>query len=540
MSRHLLTNREADDNDMNANVVIIGSGIAALQLAKKLHRDLNVIIFTKSKVTTSNSYLAQGGIAVALASNDDPYKHFQDTLEAGRYHNNEETVLQMTKEAPALINELITQGAPFDRDSSGRIKLGLEGAHREKRIIHGGGDATGKTVIDFLITQTHNVKIAENMTVYDLLLQDNRCVGVKVKDLKGRTRSVFADHVVIATGGIGQIYSFTSNADTVTGDGIALAYRAGAELADMEFVQFHPTLLYAGGKGAGLVSEAVRGEGARLVTEDGTFIMEGVHPYKDLAPRHVVSQTIYQTMEKGKSVYLDISSIGNFQSHFPTVAGRCMDNAIDISTGKIPVVPGCHFLMGGIVTDSHGQTSIPGLYAIGEAACTGVHGANRLASNSLLEGLYFGNKLARWINDVPVSNQKIHIEPKIKKQILSQYKLPEIAMIKKSMMDRTGISRNGEALKKQLRFLEGYHPTFWLQADLDDLSLEDLTKVFMLITSWLVTKAALKRTESRGGHYRTDFPHEHKEWEKKQIILQAKGDVVEHIKVKITTPAIFH
>ena len=292
---------------MNSNVVIIGSGIAALQLAKKLRHDLNVIIFTKSNITTSNSYLAQGGIAVAMSANDNWNKHYSDTLEAGRYHNNEEAVAQMTKEAPALIKELIHEGAPFDRDGLGQIKLGLEGAHSEKRIIHGGGDATGKTVIDFLQTQTQDIRIVENATVYDLLIDENRCVGVKVKDQSGRNLSVTADHVVIATGGIGQIYSFTSSAATVTGDGIALAYRAGAELTDMEFVQFHPTLLYANGKGVGLVSEAVRGEGARLVTEDGTYIMEGVHPYKDLAPRHVVSQTIYQNMKKGKSVYLDIT-----------------------------------------------------------------------------------------------------------------------------------------------------------------------------------------------------------------------------------------
>lgn len=520
---------------MNANVIIIGSGIAALQLAKKLHRDLNVIIFTKAKVTTSNSYLAQGGIAVALSAHDDPFKHYQDTLEAGRYHNNEEAVAQMTKEAPVLIKELIADGAPFDRDESGQIKLGLEGAHCEKRIIHGGGDATGKTVVDFLQTQTQDIKIIENMTVYDLLVHENRCVGVKVKNQDGKTMSVFAAHIVIATGGIGQIYSFTSSAETVTGDGIALAYRAGAELADMEFVQFHPTLLLADGKGVGLVSEAVRGEGARLVTDDGTYIMEGVHPYKDLAPRHVVSQTIYQMMKQGKSVYLDITPIKHFELQFPTVASLCKENGIDIHAGKIPVVPGCHFLMGGIRTDLNGQTSIPGLYAIGEVACTGVHGANRLASNSLLEGLYFGKKLADTINGAPKTNNFLNIKEKRKKQIISYDELPDISTLKKSMMDRTGISRNQESLERQLKFLENFNVHHWIESDLDDLSFEDLNKVFMLISSWLVTKAALKRTESRGGHFRVDFPNEDKKWEQQQIILQLKGERVEPIKVKITT-----
>ncbi|WP_428909254.1 L-aspartate oxidase [Niallia sp. Krafla_26] len=520
---------------MKANVIIIGSGIAALQLAKKLRHDLNVIILTKSQVTTSNSYLAQGGISVALAARDDPYKHYQDTLEAGRYHNNEKAVREMTKEAPSLIKELISEGVPFDRDESGEIKLGLEGAHSENRIIHSGGDATGKNVIDFLLSQTHHIKIAENMTVYDLLIEDQRCVGVKVKDSNGKPLSIFADHVVIATGGVGQIYSFTSNADTVTGDGIALAYRAGAELADMEFIQFHPTLLLADGKGAGLVSEAVRGEGARLRTDDGTYIMEEVHPYKDLAPRHVVSQTIYQTIKNGKSVYLDISSIKNFETRFPTVASICRENGINIDTGKIPVVPGCHFLMGGIKTDVNGQTTIPGLYAIGEVACTGIHGANRLASNSLLEGLYFGKRLADFINDTPTEAQYRYMTLNHPRKKRSQYNLPEIVDIKKSMMERTGISRHQESLEKQLSYLESYQIEEWLGADLDDLPLEDTQKVFMLISSWLVTKAALQRTESRGGHLRRDFPQENQEWEKAQIILQLKGDRVEPIKIKITT-----
>ncbi|WP_338451488.1 L-aspartate oxidase [Niallia oryzisoli] len=520
---------------MQANVVIIGSGIAALQLAKKLSSDLHVIIITKAEVTTSNSYLAQGGIAVALSEHDDPSKHYEDTLEAGRFHNNHEAVSLMTKEAPELINELLHEGCPFDRDASGHVKLGLEGAHSEKRIIHGGGDATGKTVVDFLHKQIDHITVIENMTVYELLVNEDKCIGVKAKDCNGRSIQVFADHTVIATGGLGQLYSFTSNAETVTGDGLALAYRAGAELADMEFVQFHPTLLYAGGKGAGLVSEAVRGEGARLVTEDGTYIMEGVHPYKDLAPRHVVSQTIYNWLKKGHTVYLDISSIDDFEAHFPTVASICKENGIDVNNGKIPVVPGCHFLMGGIVTDLNGQTTIPQLYAIGEAACTGIHGANRLASNSLLEGLFFGKRLAAFINGSKVKEKKLVRKRTNEKITPSRSMLPDITKLKNSMMERTGIVRSKENLKKQLDFLEGFAIDQWLEADLDYLSVEELNKVFMLISSWLVTKAAITRTESRGGHLRLDYPNEDKAWEQTQIIQHIKGGRVEQAEIALTT-----
>lgn len=520
---------------MRANVIIIGSGIAAMQLAKKLNRDYHVIIFTKSHITTSNSYLAQGGIATSLSSIDSPYKHYKDTIEAGRFHNNDEAVSLMTEEAPKLIRELLSEGIPFDLDAYGNVKLGLEGAHSEKRIVHGGGDATGKVVIDFLKNQIKHATIMENVMIYDLIIRENRCIGVKGKDNHGKSITVFGDHVVIATGGIGQIYSFTSSAETVTGDGIALAYRAGAELVDMEFVQFHPTLLYADGKGAGLVSEAVRGEGAKLVAEVGTFIMEGVHPYKDLAPRHVVSQTIYSTMKKGKVVYLDISSIDNFESHFPTVSSICRNHGIDVEDGKLPVVPGCHFLMGGIRTDLDGQTNIPGLYAIGEAAYTGVHGANRLASNSLLEGLFFGSRLAEYINHSSSPSERIMEQKTDDKVMHPTGKLPDIGSLRMSMMDRTGIVRTKDSLEKQLEFLKQFKVEQWIEADIDDLSPKELTKVFMLINSWLVTKAALKRTESRGGHFRQDYPFEDKSWEKKQFIQQIKGDRVEQIEAALTT-----
>lgn len=377
-------------------------------------------------------------------------------------------------------------------------------------------------MIDFLTEKLNHVDIYEHTTVYDLIINGGECIGVRAKDRNGTPFNIYGDHVVIATGGIGQIYRFTSNAETISGDGIALAYRAGAEVADMEFIQFHPTLIYANGKGVGLASEAIRGEGAKLVTDDGTLIMEHVHPYQDLAPRHVVSQTIDRTMKQGRNVYLDITMIDHFAEKFPTVASICKKNGIDVSHGKIPVAPGCHFLMGGIVTDLHGRTTIPRLYAIGEAACTGVHGANRLASNSLLEGLFFGKQLASFIHRSPMKT--IKKENKRKQIKPSPKQLPDISVLKNSMMERVSIVRTEELLEAQLTFLEGFGVKEWLEADLEHLSLEETDRVFMLISSWLITKAALKRTESRGGHLRADFPHEEEKWKQKIIIQQRKSD----------------
>lgn len=526
----------------NSTVLIIGSGIAALQLARKLQGSLNVKILTKSNIHVSNSYKAQGGVAVALANCDNPYKHYLDTLEAGRNHNNSEAVLEMTKAAPSLIMELFNEGCSFDTDEKGKLLLGREGAHCEKRIVHGGGDATGKTIMDFLAERIYETTVIENVQVFELIMNEQRCVGVKGKHLDGRVESFYGDHIVLATGGLGQMYSFTTNAETVTGDGIALAYRAGAEIADMEFIQFHPTLLYVNQEGKGLVSEAVRGEGARLVTEDGKYIMEGVHPQKDLAPRHIVSQTIYDYIRQGNQVYLDISAIDHFKERFPTVSDLCEVNGIDLKKGMIPVVPGCHFLMGGVKTDLYGRTNIKGLYAIGEIACTGIHGANRLASNSLLEGLFFGKNLAKWLcsdlvqkrNDLTSSS--IHSKSVFRDPSLA---LPVIPELKVRMMDLVGIVRTKDGLLKQKEWLENYGVEQWIEKDLEQLSREEMNRVFMLITSWLVTKAALQRTESRGGHFRSDYPEEdNRNWFKQQIIQKihiAKDVENEQIKAAVTT-----
>ncbi len=505
----------------NNDVVIIGSGIAALQLAVQLKTDVNVRILTKGKLRMSNSYLAQGGIAAAIGANDHPSKHIMDTLEAGRYHNNQDTVRQVISAAPSLINNIARQGDVFDRNQNGELFLGMEGAHSEKRIVHGGGDATGKNVVEYLIHELpRNVFIEEHVFAYELILnsEKNRCIGVKAKAVDGSIQKFYGSHIIIASGGCGQMFSYTSNAKTVCGDGIAMAYLAGAEIADMEFIQFHPTLLYINGETKGLISEAVRGDGAILVTEDGIPIMNGVHPMKDLGPRHVVSQRIYEFIKKGKQVFLDISKIKEFTKRFPTITAICEENGICLAEGKIPVAPGSHFLMGGIKTDIIGRSSIKGLYAIGEASCTGLHGANRLASNSLLEGLYQGNQLANAINDSPREAQVFETNYSLQQVTQKKVSLPDIHRIKDLMMERVGIVRNEANLKKQQAWLQQFHAE---KINLDTCSTLDLSKIFMLIVAGLITESALQRTESRGGHYRSDYPLEDdNNWLGKSIIHQ--------------------
>ncbi|WP_040207815.1 L-aspartate oxidase [Neobacillus jeddahensis] len=510
----------------NDDVVIIGSGIAALQLAGKLNTHLNVRILTKGKMRVTNSYLAQGGIAAAIGANDDPSKHVVDTLEAGRFHNNRAAVEQVITAAPSLIRNLAEQGDFFDRNQKGELFLGMEGAHSEKRIVHGGGDATGKNVMEHLINNLKvNVNVEENVTAYKLILntEKNRCIGVKAKGLDGKIRKFYGSHIIIASGGCGQLYSYTSNAKTVCGDGIAMAYLAGAEIVDMEFIQFHPTLLYINGETKGLISEAVRGEGAILVTADGTPIMEGVHPMKDLGPRHVVSQRIYEFLKNGKQVFLNISNIKEFSNRFPSITAICEQNGICLAEGKIPVAPGSHFVMGGIKTDLIGRSSIDGLFAIGETSCMGLHGANRLASNSLLEGLYQGHQLSEWINQQGKGQLEAEKDASIQPINQEKVMLPDIEQMKDLMMERVGIIRNEANLKKQMAWLGQFKADL---LNLDTCFPSDISKIFMLITASLITESALQRTESRGGHYRSDYPYEDDHhWLRKSIIHKYKQEL---------------
>ncbi|RLQ98076.1 L-aspartate oxidase [Falsibacillus albus] len=506
-----------------ADIIIVGSGIAAMQLARTLHSDYHVIIITKSVKQNSNSYMAQGGIAAAVSKEDHFILHYEDTLKAGRRHQNLDEVLRLVKEAPDIIQTLKEAGINFDHNSRGDVSLGMEGAHSRKRIVHCGGDATGKNIMDGLFSNLpENIQIIENEMAIELLInEDGVCYGIKSKNTKTQAVSAFqAQHTILASGGIGGLYSFSSNHSTVKGDGLALAYLAGAKLRNLEFVQFHPTLLYVNGKTKGLISEAVRGEGAVLRTSDGSLLMEGVHPLKDLAPRHIVAQKIYESRQNGKEVYLDIRMIANFAVRFPTITAICEKEKISIIDGKIPVAPGCHFMMGGIAADSFGRTSVPNLYAIGETAETGVHGANRLASNSLLEGLVFGKRLGMFLNGIPrqrhsnKQNVKLPFVPK---------PLPTIEQVQQRMMEGAGIWRSEKGLKELSSWIHSFGIDLDRTGNIEQLDTGEIEIIYMLIAAKLIVQSALLRKESRGGHYRLDFPNESKYWENQFIVHENQG-----------------
>lgn len=499
----------------NADVVIIGSGVAALSVAKAICHEKNVILITKRTKQNNNTNLAQGGIAAAIASYDHPNDHYEDTLAAGCYYNNKEAVRYLVEHGPVVMKELIDSGMIFDGDERG-LHFGKEGGHSKHRILHAGGDATGKILLQQLLKEvTPYVTIIELEMVLHLVTEENRCCGVITRDEKGQIHRYDAKHVVLATGGIGGVYACTSNDESITGDGLAIAYRAGAELVDLEFIQFHPTMLYINGEGKGLVSEAVRGEGAILRNGKGEWFMEHIHEQKELAPRDVVARAIHEQILAGEEVYLDITNIPHFAERFPTVSALCEAQQLDMKKGKIPVAPGAHFHMGGIKVNGNGETSINGLYAVGEVACNGVHGANRLASNSLLEGLVFGKRTGEYILEQEVTFRRKERADCI---VASKAKaLPKKQEIRQFMMKYVGIVRTEENLLYVKKWLEQYD-VYDDPMQYEELSDEEITVMNMLTVCYLVTKAALARKESVGGHYRSDFQQRNKEV--REIIIQ--------------------
>lgn len=527
--------------NLKTDVVIIGGGIAALQAARVLGQRFKVHIVTKSELKNSSSYKAQGGIAAVSSPNDHVDLHVADSLQAGVHHHHEENVETLVKSGANVISELIAMGLPVDRKSTGEISLGLEGAHSRSRIIHSGGDGTGRALVEHLLKiMPENVEIHPHEFAYELLLNiDGECIGVRT--LHEHTKKTYlASYIIIATGGAGALYSTTSNCSNSFGDGIALAYRAGAEVADMEFVQFHPSLLFVNEKAKGLVSEAVRGAGGRFIDEQGNLLMEGVHPLGDLAPRHITAYEMYKHRKRGKEVYIDISIMTEFTTKFPTITQLCVDNNINLEDGKIPVAPGSHFLMGGIIADATGQTTIPRLFAIGEAACTGVHGANRLASNSLLEGITFGKSMAEFIL-TSFSTQTNYQKKNIKNQAIP-IKLLTKQEIQSKMMESAGIVRSHKGLsnfQKQLPTLRQCSKLRFVGETSEEIEI-----YFMHIVSSLIVNAAILRTESRGAHIRADYPETNFLWQNNWIITQldtmkVRKGLYEHHQARRHVEAIF-
>ena len=493
------------------HVVIVGSGIAGLIAALEIGRRHAVTLVTKAKLAESNTRYAQGGIAAAMMSDDSVAEHISDTLRAGAGLCNEAAVEVLCSEGPGRIRDLIRLGVQFDyRD--GELARGLEAAHTRARVLHAGGDATGLTIELALVRQVlaaKNVRVLEHTFAADLILKNGVAAGLEVIHPTGVAESSAADAVILASGGAGQMYRFTTNPAVATGDGVAMALRAGAELSDVEFYQFHPTLLAAEGAPF-LISEAVRGDGAVLLDEHGRRFMQAVHPGAELAPRDVVARGIARQMalQNGRPVMLDATAKGEqfLRERFPTIDAAVRARGLDWSNQPIPVTPAAHYWMGGIRTDLWGRTSVRGLFAVGEVANTGVHGANRLASNSLLESLVFAWRCAHLLLSESPLVEAGYDWPR-PTAAGSAFLLPperggapaERAALQRLMWEKVGISRSGDGLRSAADTLAGWsNPANGDTASRETANLLQLARV--------VVSAALAREESRGAHSREDFP----------------------------------
>ena len=500
-------------------VVVVGSGIAGLYAAVKASAKHDVTLITKDVLGESNTHYAQGGIAAVTASDDTVAEHVADTMYAGAGLCWQPAVEALCKQGPESLNELIRFGVEFDRaakaDAEARgtdYALGLEAAHSHARILHVGGDATGAGISKALVETLRRSKatVLEHTLVTDLVLENDRVAGVSVFSSDGLA-SIDADIVVLASGGAGQLYRHTTNPAVTTGDGAALALRAGAVLADLEFYQFHPTALAV--PGSFLISEAVRGEGAVLINNRGERFMTRIHKMAELAPRDVVARSIQQEMlsQGGEPVMLDATALGEdfLRQRFPGITAACKTYGLNLAKQPIPVTPAAHYWMGGVATDLHGRTSVEGLFAIGEVACNGSHGANRLASNSLLESLVFADRsadvldqpwpadfeFARFKNQPPLQTLDVDLSYDSTAPVVDRVELQT------QMWDGVGLAREDLGLRGALEQFIGWRPqkrSLRLFTDYEDANLLDLAKA--------VTEAALARTESRGAHYRLDYP----------------------------------
>lgn len=510
------------------DVVVVGSGVAGLCLAHSLAGSgLSVAVVTKATLSEGSTTWAQGGVATASAVGDSPEEHLQDTLVAGAGLCDEDAVRILVTEGPDAVEAILAAGAQFDTDADGALQYTREGGHSRARIVHAGGDATGLEIQRTLENVVHGVAVYEHAFALDAVRDSSGAVaGILVGrlDKYGRCRDVGvvkARAVVLATGGLGQIYASTTNPPVSTGDGVALALRAGAEIRNMEFVQFHPTVFYPGPNSRGrrlLVSEAVRGEGAFLVDAAGNRVMEGVHPLADLAPRDVVSATMALRMaELGTDhLYLEARHIGEstLLRRFPTIVAGARAAGIDPVTQPIPVAPAAHYSCGGITADMSGRTTVPGLYAIGEVACTGVHGANRLASNSLLEGLVAARRLAVLLAEDLPAQREIEYDDSPGSIIDPAVRL-ELSV---GMGRDVGVMRTPQGLRDMADLLRKAGGT-----DEPGLAAWEATNIHTLATA--LTTAALRRAESRGAHRRTDITERRDDWRRHILITADNGDI---------------
>jgi len=493
--------------------LIVGSGIAALRAALELAASGEVLLLTKAASAEGNTGYAQGGIAAAVGDDDDPALHEKDTLAAGDGLCDVNAVRILVENGPADVHELMDWGAAFDRRPDGEIALAREAAHSVRRVLHA-RDTTGRTIGGTLWARASahpRVHAIEHARATAIALEDGHAVGVHYLDPDGTPQTARARATLLATGGAGQVYRETTNPEVASGDGIAMAYLAGARVADLEFVQFHPTALQVAGQPRFLLSEALRGEGARLINADGEAFMGRYEAAGDLAPRDRVSRAIVRELARtGRPVYLSLQHLDAAMVHarFPHIAEACRAAGLDLARDPVPVSPAAHYVMGGVETDLDGRTSVPGLFAAGEVACTGVHGANRLASNSLLEGLVFGRRAGRamveMVHGAWPARFSARLMPARTPATVGGAVPPTVAAVRERMWTQVGLLRDGAGLEAAVRAFDA--DWRWLAAQPPPATVDEARLASLIMVGGLMSRAALRREESRGGHYRSDFP----------------------------------